>query len=73
MLPMNILLTSAGRRTYMVDYFKQALHGTGLVFAANSQMSPALSRADGFFLTPIIYSEEYIPFLLENAGRSGSA
>ena len=65
MLPMNILLTSAGRRTYMVDYFKQALHGTGLVFAANSQMSPALSRADGFFLTPIIYSEEYIPFLLE--------
>ena len=62
---MNILLTSAGRRTYMVDFFKQALHGTGLVFAANSQESPALHRADGSFLTPLIYSSDYIPFLLE--------
>ncbi|MDO4962094.1 MAG: ATP-grasp domain-containing protein [Eubacteriales bacterium] len=61
---MNVLLTSAGRRTYMVDYFKEALSGKGLLYAANSQMSPALTRADGYFISPIIYSDEYIPFLL---------
>ncbi len=62
---MNILLTSAGRRTYMVDYFKEALRGEGLVFVANSVMSPAMYRGDGHFLTPLIYHEEYIPFLLK--------
>ena len=39
---MNILLTSAGRRTYLVDYFKEALCMaglTGLVHAANSAVS----------------------------------
>ncbi len=62
---MNILLTSAGRRSYMADYFRKALNGKGLVYAANSQMSPALQNSDGFFLTPIIYSSDYIPFLLK--------
>lgn len=61
---MNILLTSAGRRTYMVEYFKKALQGEGLVFASNSQMSPALPAADGYFLTPVIYDDDYIPFLI---------
>ncbi len=48
----------------MVDYFKEALRGEGLVFVANSTMSPALTHGDGYFLTPLIYSREYIPFLL---------
>ena len=62
---MNILLTSAGRRSYLVKYFKEALSGRGLVFAANSEMSPALSEADRGVITPLIYSEDYIPFLKE--------
>lgn len=62
---MNVLLTSSGRRTYLVDYFKKALNGKGLVFAANSCESPALLRADGAVITPLIYSDEYIPFLLD--------
>ena len=33
---MNILLTSAGRRTYMVEYFKEVLNGNGEVHASNS-------------------------------------
>ena len=33
---MNILLTSAGRRTYLVEYFKEALAGHGKVYASNS-------------------------------------
>ena len=46
---MNILLTSAGRRTYLVNYFKEALRMagfTGLVHAANSESSPAFFAAD---------------------------
>ena len=65
---MNILLTSAGRRTYLCDYFKQALKRLpegGLVFASNSGLSPALLHADRSVISPLIYSEEYIPFLLE--------
>lgn len=65
---MNILLTSAGRRTYLVEYFKEALvmaGEPGLVHAANSRSCPAFSAADRKTVTPLIYSEAYIPFLLE--------
>ena len=64
---MNVLLTSAGRRTYMVDYFKKAVNaaGGGLVCAANSENAPALTVADIAFLTPLIYDRDYIPRLLE--------
>ena len=65
---MNILLTSAGRRTYLVDYFKEALCMaglTGLVHAANSENSPAFLAADRQVVTPLIYDPEYIPFLLD--------
>lgn len=49
----------------MVEYFKEALRGEGLVFASNSQMSPALTAADEYFITPIIYDDDYIPFLID--------
>ena len=65
---MNILLTSAGRRTYLVNYFKEALRMagfTGLVHAANSESSPAFFAADRQVITPLIYDSEYIPFLLD--------
>lgn len=62
----NILLSSAGRRGYLVDYFKKALDGNGKVYASNSDSnSVACQRADEYTITPLIYSEEYIPFLLE--------
>ena len=60
----NILLTSAGRRSYLVRYFKEAIGKDGLVHAANSEESPALFVADRSVLTPLIYDKEYIPFLL---------
>lgn len=61
---MNILLTSVGRRSYLVNYFKEALKGRGLVHAANSSsLSPAFLCADKCVVTPIIYSDDYIPFL----------
>lgn len=61
---MNILLTSVGRRTYMVEYFKHALCGTGKVYAANSVLTFAIEQADGYVLAPQIYDEQYISFLL---------
>ncbi len=69
---MNILLTSAGRRTYLVNYFKEALDMAGLsgtVHAANSQVSPALFAADRQTVTPLIYDKAYIPFLLDYCRR----
>lgn len=60
---MNILLTSAGRRTYMIKYFKQALNGKGLVHASNSELTYTLLEADKYVLTPNIYDKNYIPFV----------
>lgn len=47
-----------------MEYFKEALGGDGLVFAANSEQSPALCCADEAVRTPLIYDPDYIPFLL---------
>lgn len=62
---LNILLTSSGRRSYLVNYFKEALNRQGLVHAANStDISPAFHAADRTVVTPLIYDENYIPFLV---------
>lgn len=61
---MNILLTSAGRRTYMVRYFKEALNGSGLVHASNSVFTYTLAQADKYVITPQIYDDGYVEFLL---------
>lgn len=60
---MNILLTSAGRRAYIVDYFRQA-QGVGNVYASNSNYTIALKHADGYFISPLIYSDDYIPSII---------
>jgi carbamoyl-phosphate synthase large subunit len=61
---MNILLTSAGRRSYLVKYFREALAGEGLVHAGNSFYSVALQVADKAVITPLIYDAQYINFLI---------
>ncbi|WP_432205323.1 ATP-grasp domain-containing protein (plasmid) [Cetobacterium somerae] len=61
---MNILLTSVGRRSYLVKYFKEGLKGTGKVYVSNSsEGAPAFKNADEYVVTPIIYDELYIEFL----------
>ena len=62
---MNILLTSAGRRSYMIEYFKKALKGKGKVFASNSQLTYTLLQADDYIITPTIYDKKYIDFLID--------
>jgi len=62
---MNILLTSSGRRTYIVEYMKKALGGNGKIHAANSIFSIAMQAADKSVCTPVIYDSNYIDFLLK--------
>lgn len=61
---MNILLTSAGRRSYIVEYFKKCT-GIDKVFASNSEYSIALQKSDGYFISPLIYSSDYIPSIID--------
>jgi len=62
----NIILTSAGRRNYLVEYFKSALSGTGKVYTANSTKdATAMLVSDGAFVAPMLDDPEYIPFLLK--------
>lgn len=63
---MNILLTCAGRRNYIVGYFKAALakHG-GKVYAANSHpYASALAEADGGFVVPELTDPSYLDTIL---------
>lgn len=66
---MNILLTSVGRRAYIIDYLRDIYKDLGLIgniVATNSDMNTtAMSVADKAFESPLIYDEEYIPFLLK--------
>ncbi|MFD0988645.1 ATP-grasp domain-containing protein [Mariniflexile jejuense] len=62
----NILFTCAGRRNYLINYFKEALNGNGNVIAADQDLlAPALVDADIAMQTPNIYSDTYIPTLIE--------
>lgn len=62
---MNILITSVGRRGYIVKYFKKAIGNDGKVYVGNSSaFAPAFAYADDYVITPLIYTDEYIPFLL---------
>src|SRR5690606_5184387 len=63
---MNILFTCAGRRNYLINYFKEDLKGEGKEFATDMQLTaPALVDADVALQVPAIYSEDYIPSLLK--------
>lgn len=67
---MNILFTCAGRRNYLVNYFKEALKGRGKVFASDMQLSaPALVDADEAIQVPGIYEADYIPVLKQIVGK----
>ena len=63
---MNILFTCAGRRNYLINYFKQALNGDGLVIVADMQYSaPAMADADIAITVPTIYDKEYVNSIIQ--------
>ena len=60
----NVLFTCAGRRNYLINYFKEALAGNGKILAADNQLTaPAMVDADIAIQVPSIYDEGYIPTL----------
>lgn len=62
---MNILFTCAGRRTYLLKYFKQQLNGEGMIIATDMQLSaPALSVADIVEQVSAVDSDDYIGQIL---------
>lgn len=63
---MNILLTSVGRRTYLIKYFQEVIRSDGLVHVCNSHKDTlSFKYADRSVVSPLIHDKEYIPFLLD--------
>ncbi|NND53009.1 MAG: ATP-grasp domain-containing protein [Flavobacteriaceae bacterium] len=61
----NILFTCAGRRNYLINYFKDALNGQGKVFATDQSVTaPAMVDADIAIKVPGIYANDYIKTLI---------
>ena len=55
---MNILFTCAGRRTYLLKYFKEQLGSGDKIIGADMQLTaPALSAADVRVLVPAVYDD----------------
>ena len=63
---MNILFTCAGRRRYLLKYFKEVIGEDGNIVATDMQLSaPALTVADVKIQVPRVYAQDYIPKTLE--------
>jgi carbamoyl-phosphate synthase large subunit len=63
---MNVLLTCAGRRNYLIAYFRQALAGRGRILGADANPdAPALLEADGAYVLPPVDDPDYIRRLLK--------
>lgn len=63
---MNVLLTSVGQRSYLVDYFRAALKGCGRVITSNVYPdTPGMYAADTAVVCPPASSDEYCPFILD--------
>ena len=62
---MNVLFTCAGRRTYLLKYFKKNLAEGDRVVATDMQLSaPALQVADVKLQVPAVYDPEYVNITL---------
>ena len=62
---MNILFTCAGRRTYLLKYFKENLSEGDKVVATDMQLSaPALQVADVKLQVPAVYAPDYVDITL---------
>ncbi len=58
---MNILFTCAGRRNYLLEFFRNELQEYDLIIAADMQQSaPTMAVADKAIVVPAVYDETYI-------------
>jgi len=63
---MNILFTCAGRRNYLLKFFK-SVQGVKTFACDSSVYAPALYEADDYFIVPDVYDRNYINFLFKEA------
>lgn len=62
---MNILFTCAGRRTYLLKYFKENMETGDKIVATDMQLSaPALTVADVKIQVPAVYDPNYVDITL---------
>lgn len=63
---MNILILSAGTRNKVVQYFRKALYGKGIVIATDmSTLAPAIYEADRYYIVPRMSKPEYLGIILD--------
>ena len=63
---MNILFTCAGRRTYLLKYFRENMSESDKIIATDMQLSaPALQAADIRLQVPAVYDPQYIDITLD--------
>lgn len=63
---MNILFTCAGRRTYLLKYFRENLSPEDKIFATDMQLSaPALQVADVKIQVPGVYANDYVDIVVD--------
>lgn len=62
---MTILFTCAGRRTYLLKYFRENMSENDRIIATDMQLSaPALQAADIRIKVPAVYSPDYVDITL---------
>lgn len=62
---MNILITSCGRRTQLIKYFKKEFRNKGNVIVTDcDKLAPALYFADKYYITERIDNKNYIDTLI---------
>ena len=63
---MNILILSAGTRNKVVQYFKTALNGKGIVIATDcSVIAPAIYDADKYYIVPRMDEPQYLNVIFD--------
>lgn len=63
---MNVMLTCAGRRNYLVNFFQAALHDRGYVLAGDASLeAAALQEADKSVLLPLVSDPNYFDRLFD--------
>lgn len=65
-MPLNILFSCAGRRNYLIGYFRDALEGSdGRILATDlSPLAPAMAEADIALTVPPVTAPDYVEQLL---------
>ncbi len=62
----NFLILAAGTRNKIVQYFKKAWQGEGLIVATDaSELGPAIYDADKYYIVPPISDPGYIDIILD--------